>query len=353
MVLMHAPFCVWVITIVALLKLHHFTLITIVADCVPPMVVIGTSSGLLYHCIVIESECDDEKEQIGSDFEEMCSFVTCSNIEVIIPETVLYVLETIELSFPLTTSDQDEFNSSEVNTTLRLMADIRDPRRYFCLHSFGIHIVMLSFCKQLLSLNYPQYHEEKSIVEYLICTRPTIEKSAVYEAKNGSHPVGLTLFVTRGFTYIAVLLNSAELICKRLSNVILPQTNGDVFPVKNSEIDFDYVLSPNKKSTSTSTVSNSRKTYFPEHIEKLLQRSTSLPLIRSSKSKASGVSVQELDMLLNCIDVLKKEYLEKFSLAAKSIEQRKKVLKNMCQIQVSYQVNVLFKFYIFHLLLKM
>ena len=310
------------------------------------MLVIGTSSGLLYHCIALEAECDDEKEQVTA-YQEVYSLTSSSGVQVLIPESVLYVLETIELSFPLTSADQDPsiYNANQLNYSLQLMADVRDPKRYFCLHSFGIHIVMVSFLKQLISPAF-EYHDEKSIVEYLICTKPTIEKNAVFETSTDSFPVGVALFVTRGFTIIAVLLNSAELICKRLNNVLLPDPISDVFPVKN-DIDLDYLLSSSKKSfltgkphnsssTSIGPISSPRKATFPEHLEKILQRNTCLPLIKSSKPKNSAVGVQELEMLLNSIDVLKKEYLEKFSLAAKSIEQRKKALRNICQIQVCF-----------------
>ena len=290
---------------------------------------IGTSSGLLYHCIAIESEFDDEKNQGTADTQEMCSVITSTNINVIIPETILYVIETIELSFPLTSADQDTYNSNNFNGSLLLIRDIRDPKRYLCLHSFGIHIVMVSFCKQLF-FSCQEYYDEKSIVEYLICTRPTIETNASDKTKCELFPLGMATFISRGFTYIAVLLNSAELIFKRLSNVILPDSLSNVFTVKNNEASFE-VLSTDKKSIPQI----SPKATFLKHIEQILQRTTNMPLIKSSKPRNSNVNVQELEMLLNSINVFNKEYLDKFNLAIKLIEQRKKILKNMCQVQVS------------------
>src|SRR5699024_8296083 len=113
---------------------------------------------------------------------------------------------------------------------------------------------------------------------------------------------GVAVFVYRSFTYIAVLLNSAELICKRLSSVVLPEAISDVIPVKKSkDIHLD---SPQSKKSATGPGLNSsdgalRKPTFPEHLERILQRNTCMPLIRSSKGKDSAVSAQELEMLLN------------------------------------------------------
>lgn len=304
------------------------------SDCVPPVVVIGTSSGLLYHCIAMESEYD-EKDEITSAYQEVYSFTASSGVQVIIPESILYVLETIELSFPLTSTSQDE-TSSVCNNSLQLMADIRDSKRYFCLHSFGVHIVMLSFLKQLLTTTAREYHDDKSIVEYLICTQPTIEKSSASKTKNEFFPIGVSLFLSRGFTYIAVLLNSAQLVCKRLSNVLLPDAiNGVNYRGKGPDLNLENLLTPNKKSANVATSTASKAT-FPQHLEKILQRSTSLPLIKSSRAKEAVVGVQELEMLLNSIDILKKEYLGKFALGAKSIEHRKNSLRNICQIQVRF-----------------
>lgn len=320
--------------------------------------VIGTSTGLLYHCIAIEV---DNKEEEGSDEgSELCqenvySFTTSSGVSVNIPESVLYVLESIELSFPLTSTDLNQYgegaemyNGSEMNQSLQLIADKRDPKRYLVQHSFGVHIVLVSFLKQLLnqaSQSTREYHDEQSVVEYLICTRPTIEKKAVFAAKSASFPVGVTLYISRGFTYIAVLLNSAELICKRLNNIVLPETIADGSLQRLSEItnEISSLLTPNKQSAklSTSGMSGdhtaSKVSNFPQHLEKILQRSTSLPLIKSSaKAKSAPIGTQELEMLLNAIDLLKKEYLEKFTLAAKAIEKRKKALRNICQMQVCF-----------------
>lgn len=324
--------------------------------------VIGTSTGLLYHCIAIEA--DNEEEQGSVDDSELCqeevySFTTFSGVHVSIPESVLYVLESIELSFPLTSTDLNQsgeeavmYNGSEMNQSLQLLADRRDPKRYLVQHSFGVHIVLVSFLKQLLNqtsqaLSTREYHDEQSVVEYLICTRPTIEKRAVFATKSASFPVGVTLYISRGFTYIAVLLNSAELICKRLNNIILPEAivpSDGLHNLSSKKNDISSLLSPSKQSAKVTTSgiiggdhTAVKGTNFPQHLEKILQRNTSLPLIKSSaKAKSAPIGAQELEMLLNAIDLLKKEYLEKFSLAAKAIEKRKKALRNICQMQVCF-----------------
>ncbi|XP_017478042.1 PREDICTED: nuclear pore complex protein Nup88-like, partial [Rhagoletis zephyria] len=326
-------------------------------NCVPPVVVIGTSTGLLYHCIAIEGDSDEELLQQSDDDQStvyrpeedaVYAFSTASGLQVAIPESILYVLESIELSFPLTSAenaDESLYNVNALNSSLVLLADGRDPKRYLCQHSFGVHIVLVSFLKQLhsaaASLAIREFHDEKSVVEYLVCTRPTIEKGAVLANKNAasssSFPVGVTLYAFRGFTHIAVLLNSAELICKRLNNVVLPEAveGGSGLPVKSTTSDISSLLaSPGRHSAGNTAAAGKANSNFPQHLEKILQRNSSLPLIKSSaKTKSAAVGQQELEMLITAIDLLRKEYLEKFSLAAKAIEQRKKALRNICQKQ--------------------
>ncbi|KAI2804891.1 Nuclear pore complex protein [Blomia tropicalis] len=310
-------------------------------DTMPPTLVIGTSLGFLYHCIVLESDYNEE----NIDSNELFKFKLSSGVEIIIPECVLYVLETIELSFPLTSSSSGQenqlYNTDELNLTFKLISDVRDPKRYFCLHSFGVHIVFVSFCKQLSSVDVTEYYEDEAIVEYLICTRPTIEQNQQINKKEKlTFPIGLGLFVARGFTYIAVLLNTAELICKRLSNIDLPEISENLFSLKDFDISINSIVNSNDNSNQTSNKSttvnkNNLRPSFQEHLEKILRRNNCIPLIRSPKGRDSPIGIQELEMLLNSIDVLRKEYLEKFSLAAKAIEQRKSALKKICQLQLS------------------
>lgn len=293
--------------------------------------VIGTSSGFLYHCIAIEN--DSGKDQSDA-FQETYNFTTSNGINLIIPEVILYVFETIELSFPLTSFQENEIcNTNDLNTSLQLVTDVKDSRRYFCTHSFGAHIVLVSFLKQLQQTKITEFHDEKAIVEYLICTRPTATHSP--ENSDPLFPVGIVLILNHGFTYVTVLLNSAELVSKRLTNITIEDS--DPLFVNNSDIDLGYLLDRNcaKKSIEQKTSdSPNKKPSFSEHLEKILAKNN-LPLIKTSKPKDSSLGSAELEMLINSIDVFKKEYIEKFKLATKVIQKRKNVLKDDCKVQVS------------------
>lgn len=310
------------------MKISHFI------DCVPPIIIIGTSSGLLYHCVAIENDPvdNDKTSNKHSPIDDSYTFNLSSGVDVVIPEITLFVLEAIELSFSLTFSshDSDAYLSDTLNTSLQIFIDCKDPKRYYCLHSFGVHIVLVSFFKQL-NQNFEQFYEDKSVVEYLICTKPSSKKIDSDIVKD-SFPVGIALIQNRGFSYLTVLLNSANLISKRLANVLISNDSENLL-IKKSQADLQSSLSSLGLANSD-ILTNTNKYVFSEYIEKVLEKSTSLPLIKSARPKDDKVGAPDLEMLLNSIDVLKKEYIDKYSLAAKAIEKRKNYLKNDCIQQV-------------------
>lgn len=297
----------------------------------PTIVVIGTSSGLLYHCVAMENDVDEEEKNLE---DNAYSFVLSQGLHVVVPEIILYVLETIELSFSLTFSSHDSSNflSDVLNTSLQLFMDIKDPKRYYCLHSFGVHIVMVSFFKQLTA-NLTEFYDDKSIIEYLICTRPSSQQAESDSTTEQAFPVGIALVLNQGFTYVTVLLNSSSLISKRIANVLLPSIDSECLIAKKSDNEFAKFMTTNSSSNNKNSAN-----FFPEYISKILEKSTSLPLIKSSREKADKVGATDLEMLLNSIDVLRKEYIEKFALATKAIEKRKCFFKNDCKKQVRISI---------------
>lgn len=230
----------------------------------------------------------------------------------------MYVLESIELSFPLASYQEDDsINHLNINNSLRLIGDKNDPKRYFCIHSFGVHAILISFLKQLMNQNVAEFHEEKSIVEYLICTRPIIDDNK----SNSTYPLGIVLNINMGFTIITILLNTGELISKRLSNVVFEIINDDPIFIKDLCQKND-LLEQNRD----------KKSNFAQHINNILTKNVNLPLIKSSKS--GDVCPAQLEMLINSIDVLKNEYIFKYNLAAEAIKKRKSVLNNDVNFQV-------------------
>nr|XP_027196309.1 nuclear pore complex protein Nup88-like isoform X1 [Dermatophagoides pteronyssinus] len=293
-------------------------------DCVPPIIIIGTCSGLLYHCLAIENDLNNDDDNCDNSSYQ----ISTSKSTIIIPETVLNVFETIELSFPLATyqiMDNGQYNNDmdTISTALNLIADPKDGQRYYCQHSYGVHCVMVPFFKQIVNPTINnEFYDDKAIVEYLICTRPTIDNEQQQQQSQSNDcptfPVGIGLTIKYGFTSITVILNTGELISKRLSNIVLSDVDDD----EQNEISRLINLT---ESPSFGLQQQAKKPNFSEHIQRLLTKTTSLPLIKSSKTD-SKCGMAELEMLLNSIDVLRNEYLDKYFLAAKAIDKRKTVL---------------------------
>ncbi|OTF76223.1 Nuclear pore complex protein Nup88-like protein, partial [Euroglyphus maynei] len=102
-----------------------------------------------------------------------------------------------------------------ISTALNLIVDPKDGQRYYCQHSFGVHCVMVPFFKQIINpITNNEFYDDKAIVEYLICTRPTIdggEKLRSSQSKKDfrpTFPVGIGLTIKYGFTSITVILNT-------------------------------------------------------------------------------------------------------------------------------------------------
>ncbi|KAF7489318.1 Nuclear pore complex protein Nup88 [Sarcoptes scabiei] len=288
-------------------------------DSVPTLIVIGTRTGLLYHCVAIEEESDDDQYEKIDKFKTMQE----KNLNLIIPETILYVIEIIELSFSLTSFQETKAKTIaeniDINTPLKLVADPKDLKRYFCIHSHGVHVVSLQFQKQLSDKVSNEFHDEKAIVEYLICTNPTVDRNP----NDSIYPIGINLNHNRGFTLLSILLSNGEMISKFLSNIIIENVEEKS---ESDKIDLDGSIT--ERTLKDSLEGLNRKTNFVEHINKILTKTNNLPLIKSSKSKNSIVGSFELEMLLNAIDIFKKEYIERLNLASKSIEKRKNASRN-------------------------
>ncbi len=267
-------------------------------DCVPPLIVIATTSGVLHHCIALDNE--DESNSDRS----------------LLPQPTLYVYESIELSLSLTSS----IDSQDIICTLRLHKDSIIPMRYYCSHACGVHAICVPFVSQLKSKDELNFKEEESIVEHLICTKPIFSEESEESESSSTVPLGLAIGVQNGYTSVLVLLNSGELIGQRLT------------PTYITHVYDDDDSNDNTTTDSIPSVSVP-KVDFVEYIKQSLKRNTSLPLLKSKETTANQAS-QNLELLLTTTDILKKEYIKKLELAAVAIERRVKVLTNDKQIQL-------------------
>ncbi|XP_013400315.2 nuclear pore complex protein Nup88-like [Lingula anatina] len=141
----------------------------------PPVLVIATSDGNLYHCVVLnKGEDDDSLSEVSwTGTEASTQYDTLS-------ETSLYVYERVELELSLTTVavETDELIEDDFTCPIRLHTDPSTKDRYHCLHSAGVHAVVLPWLNRLQdftessSESLLEVGQQEAVVEHIICTKP-------------------------------------------------------------------------------------------------------------------------------------------------------------------------------------
>ncbi|XP_072475162.1 nuclear pore complex protein Nup88 isoform X2 [Notamacropus eugenii] len=141
--------------------------------CVPNILVIATESGMLYHCVVLEGEEEDEQHSEKS----------WDSRADLIPS--LYVFECVELELALRLAsgeeDDDPFES-DFSCPIKLHRDPKCPSRYHCTHEAGVHSVGLTWIHKLHKFLGSGEEdkdslqelavEQKCFVEHVLCTKP-------------------------------------------------------------------------------------------------------------------------------------------------------------------------------------
>uniref|UniRef100_A0A8V8TQD5 Nucleoporin 88 n=1 Tax=Homo sapiens TaxID=9606 RepID=A0A8V8TQD5_HUMAN len=139
--------------------------------CVPNILVIATESGMLYHCVVLEGEEEDDHTSEKS---------WDSRIDLI---PSLYVFECVELELALKlASGEDDPFDSDFSCPVKLHRDPKCPSRYHCTHEAGVHSVGLTWIHKLHKFLGSDEEdkdslqelstEQKCFVEHILCTKP-------------------------------------------------------------------------------------------------------------------------------------------------------------------------------------
>uniref|UniRef100_A0A3P9HAY2 Nucleoporin 88 n=1 Tax=Oryzias latipes TaxID=8090 RepID=A0A3P9HAY2_ORYLA len=142
--------------------------------CVPNILVIATETGTLYHCVVLESEEEEENGAVEK----------WTRGGEAVP--ALYVFECVELELTLKVAAGEEEEPPELDFTcpIRLHRDALCQQRYHCTHEAGVHSVGLIWVSKLQ--NFLQSSEEdkdslqelaaekRCIVEHIFCSRPLV-----------------------------------------------------------------------------------------------------------------------------------------------------------------------------------
>ncbi|XP_054465186.1 nucleoporin 88 [Anoplopoma fimbria] len=276
--------------------------------CVPSILVIATETGTLYHCVVLESE---EEEESGA-------------VEKWIRGTdavpALYVFECVELELTLkvATGEDEEPQEFDFTCPIRLHRDPLCQQRYHCTHEAGVHSVGLIWVNKLQ--NFLQSGEEdkdnlqelaaekRCIVEHILCTRPL--------QSSQSAPV-------RGFVIVSDLSLGATMICitSTYECILLPLLSSIRPPSP------PLLCTHPGPGSGSSPLRGLANDSFEQHIRNILARSSTNPLVLKAGDKDSSPPPPEcLQLLSRATQVFREEYILKQDMAREEMQRRVKLL---------------------------
>ncbi|OXB64754.1 hypothetical protein ASZ78_016281 [Callipepla squamata] len=139
--------------------------------CVPNILVIATESGVLYHCVVLDAEEDEEQSEKLWDPRSD-----------IVPSLYVFECVELELALKLASGDEEEPLESDFSCPIKLHRDPKCPTRYHCTHEAGVHSVGLTWINKLQKFLGSDEEdkdglqelgaEQKCFVEHILCTKP-------------------------------------------------------------------------------------------------------------------------------------------------------------------------------------
>lgn len=233
----------------------------------PPVLAIATVGGAVYHAVVLG-------EPGGS--------------------ASLHMYEKVELELALT---------SQVDVTdvfqcpVRLQVDPSCSSRYLASHGAGLHQVGLPIVNRLADMNDGvEPGESAAIVEHLVCTRPT-----------STSPPAPVLGVTVAYppASLLCLLSDNSLQSIRLA----PPTFSSPPSLFSETID------------ATSPLRRIEKEPFEAHIQRLLARSATQPLLQSAPQTQLS-RAQCLELVSRSTATLRTEYMVRLESARLEVERR-------------------------------
>lgn len=282
---------------------------------VPCILVIATETGTLYHCVVLESEEEDETETVEAWIR---------GTEAV---PALYVFECVELELTLKVATGEDEEPQEVDFTcpIKLHMDPLCPHRYHCTHEAGVHSVGLIWVNRLQKFLQSEENkdslqelaaEKQCIVEHIICTRPL--------PTSRSFPV-------RGFLILSDLSLGATMICitSTYECMLLPLLSSIRPPSP------PLLCSHPGPSSGSSPLRGFADNTFEQHIRNILARSSTNPLLLKAADKETAPPPTEcLQLLSRATQVFREEYILKQDMAHEEMERRVKLLKGQKSKQV-------------------
>ncbi|XP_008060099.1 nuclear pore complex protein Nup88 isoform X4 [Carlito syrichta] len=243
--------------------------------CVPNILVIATESGMLYHCVVLEGEEEDDQTSEKS---------WDSRVDLI---PSLYVFECVELELALKlASGEDDPFGSDFSCPITLHRDEEDK----------------DSLQELAT-------EQKCFVEHILCTKPLPCRQ--------SAPI-------RGFWIVSDILGPT-MICitstyECLTRPLLSTVHPASPPLLCTREDVEVAESPLRILAETPDS-------FEKHIRSILQRSVANPAFLKSSEKDIAPPPEEcLQLISRATQVFREQYILKQDLAKEEIQRRVKLL---------------------------
>lgn len=283
--------------------------------CVPSILVIATETGTLYHCVVLESE---EEEEAGA-VEKWTRGSEAA--------PALYVFECVELELTLrVAAEEDEPQELDFTCPIRLHRDPLCPQRYHCTHEAGVHsvgLIWLNKLQKFLQSNEEDKDglqelaaEKRCIVEHILCTRPL--------QSSQSAPI-------RGFLIVSDLSLGATMICitANYECVMLPLLSSIRPPSP------PLLCSHPGPGLASSPLRGLANDSFEQHIRSILARSSNNPVVLKAGGKeASPPPAECLQLLSRATQVFREEYILKQDMAREEMQRRVKLLTGQRSKQV-------------------
>ncbi|XP_070826842.1 nucleoporin 88 [Chaetodon trifascialis] len=288
--------------------------------CVPTVLVIATETGTLYHCVVLESE---EEEETGAVERWM------RGTEAV---PALYVFECVELELTLKVATGEDEEPQELDFTcpIRLHRDPLCHQRYHCTHEAGVHSVGLIWVTKLQKFLQSDEKdkdslmelaaEKRCIVEHILCTRPLLTTQPA--------PV-------RGFLIVSDLSLGATMICitSTYECILLPLLSSIRPPSP------PLLCSYPGPGSGSSPLRGLSEDSFEQHIRNILTRSSTNPLVLKAGDKdTSPPSPECLQLLSRATQVFSEEYILKQDMAREEMQRRVKLLTSQKNKQLEEMV---------------
>ncbi|XP_044285737.1 nuclear pore complex protein Nup88 [Varanus komodoensis] len=278
--------------------------------CVPNTLVIATESGMLYHCVVLEGEEDDEQMSVKS----------WDSRTDLIPSLYVFECVELELALKLASREGEEPLESDFSCPIKLHRDPKCASRYHCTHDAGVHCIGLPWISKLHKFLGSDEEdkdslqelgaEQKCFVEHILCTKPLPCRQ----------PASI-----KGFWIVSDILgptmvcitSTYECVTKPLLSTVHPACPPLLCTKEESQI-----------AASPLRILAESRDSFERHVRNILCRSSANPLLLKAADKESSPPPEEcLQLLSRATQVFREEYILKQDLAREEIQRRVKLLR--------------------------